>query len=102
MIKTEFMIIGFARNVLKFGDLLPIRIDGQLIKRVAHVKYLAIIVDARLTWKEHVDYIPKKISSDLGAIKRSRQCITVDSPIALYRTLIEPYPHVLVYCMRNL
>ena len=81
--------------MLKFGDLIAIRIDDQLIKRVAHIKYLGIIVDDRLTWKEHVDYISKKISRNLGAIKRSRQCITVDSAIALYRTLIEPY---LRYC----
>ena len=77
MIKTEFMIIGSTQNVLKFGDLIAIRIDDQLIKRVAHVKYLGIIVDDRLTWKEHVDYISKKISRNLGTIKRSRQCITV-------------------------
>ena len=62
MIKTEFTIIRFTQNVLKFGDLLAIRIDDQLITRVAHVKYLGIIVDGRLTWKEHVDYISKKIS----------------------------------------
>ena len=95
MIKTEFMIIGSTQNVLKFGDLIAIRIDDQLIKRVAHVKYLGIVVDDRLTWKEHVSYISKKISRNLGAIKRSRQCITVDSTTALYRTLIEPY---LRYC----
>ena len=95
MVKTEFMIIGSTQNVLKFGDLIAIRTDDQLIKRVAHVKYLGIVMDDRLTWKEHVDYISKKISPNLGAIKRSRQCITVDSTIALYRTLIEPY---LRYC----
>ena len=42
MIKSEFMIIGSTQNVLKFGDLLAVRIDDQLIKRVAHVKYLRI------------------------------------------------------------
>ena len=47
------------------------------------------IVDDRLTLKEHVHYISKRISRNLSAIKR--QCITVDSTIALYRTLIEPY-----------
>ena len=53
-------------------------------------------MDDRLTWKEHIDYISKKISRNLGAIKRSRQCITVDSAkFVLYRTLIELY---LRYC----
>ena len=92
IIKAEFVIIRSTQDVLKFGDLIAIRIDDQL---VAHVKYLGIIVDDRLTWKEHVDYILKKISRNLGAKKRSRQCITVDSTIAFYATLIEPY---LRYC----
>ena len=95
MIKTEFMIIGSTQNVLKFGDLIAIRIDDQPTKQVAHVKYLGIIVDDPLTWKEHADYISKKISRNLGTIKRSRQCITVDSTIVLYRTLIKSY---LRYC----
>ena len=89
MIKTEFMITGSAQNVLK------LRIDDQLIKRLVYVKYLGIIVHNRLTWKEHVDYISKKISHNLGAIIRSRQCITAVSTIALCRTSIEPY---LKYC----
>ena len=58
-------------------------------------KYLGITVDVRPTWKEHLDYISKKISHNLCAIKRSRQCTTVDSTIALYRTLIEAF---LRYC----
>ena len=95
MIKTEFMIIVSTQNVLKFGDLLAIRIDDQLIKHVAHVKCLGTIVEDRLTWKEHVDCISKKISRNLGAIKRSRQRIKVNSTVALYRTLNEPY---LRYC----
>ena len=45
MIIAEFMIIGSTQNVLKFGDLLSIRIDDQLIKQVAHVKFLEIVVN---------------------------------------------------------
>ena len=51
MIKPEFMIIGSTQNVLKFSDLLAIRIGHQLKKRVAHVKYLANIHrDRRQYW----------------------------------------------------
>ena len=32
MIKTEFMIIGSTQNVLKFGDLIAIGIDDQIMK----------------------------------------------------------------------
>ena len=67
IIKIEYMIIGSTQNVLKFGDLIAIGIDDQLMKREAHVKCLGITVDDRLTWKEHVDYISNKISYHLGA-----------------------------------
>ena len=45
------MIIRSTQNVLKFDDFLAVRIDGQLIKRAARVKYFGITVDDRLTWK---------------------------------------------------
>ena len=33
-IKTEFMIIGTRQNILKIGNLLAIKVDGNLIRRV--------------------------------------------------------------------
>ena len=52
---------GTAVNVLKIGGFLAIRIDSYTIKRVHMAKYLGIIIDDKMSWKDQIDYITLKI-----------------------------------------
>ena len=61
--KTEFILSGTAANVLKFGSLLAIRIDSYTIRRVHATKYLGVIIDDKMSWKDHIDYISLKIGT---------------------------------------
>ena len=50
--KTEAMVFGTTprlSNVESFNVI----INGTLIKRVSHFKYLGIVFDERLSWNEH-------------------------------------------------
>ena len=89
-LKTEFMLIGTNWNLSKIGDLLALRISNDLIKRVHKAKYLGLVIDDKLSWKEHVGYISTKIRRNIGIMKRIKDCIPRDSLILLYRTLVEP------------
>ena len=60
-IKTEFMIIGTRQNILKIRNLLAIKVDGNLIRRVHRIRYLGIIIDDNLSWKDQVDHIATKL-----------------------------------------
>ena len=73
------MLIGTSHNTLQFGDLLAIRIDDQLIKRVHKTKYLGIIVDDSLTWNEQIDFISTKIKRNVGMIKRVQDSIPINN-----------------------
>ena len=86
-LKTEFMLIGTNWNLSKIGDLLALRI----IKRVHKMKYLGLVIDDKLSWKEHIGYISTKIRQNIGIMKHIKDCIPRDSLILLYRTLVEPY-----------
>ena len=89
VMKTEFITMGTTQNILKIGDLLAIRVQGHTVKRVYKAKYLGIVIDDKLTWKDHFDYVSLKIKRNLGIMKRVRNDIPKESLIALYRTMVE-------------
>ena len=51
------MLSGTSANILKISEILAIRVDGHTVKRVRKAKYLGIIMDEKLTWEDHIDYI---------------------------------------------
>ena len=64
-------------------------VDRQEVKRVKLVKYLGLMVDNKLVWDRHIDYISNKIIRGIGILKRLRCFIPTDSLLLLYHTLIE-------------
>ena len=95
VMKTEFILMGTTQNILKTGDLLAIRVQGHTVKCVYKAKYLGMVIDDKLTWKDHIDHVSLKIKHNLGIMKCVRNDIPKESLIALYRTMVEPY---LRYC----
>ena len=89
--KTEFMLSVTTANVLKFGGLLTIGIDGYTIKSVHVAKRLGIIIDDKMSWKDHTDYISLKIKRNIGMMKRVRRDVPTECLTSLYRSLVEPY-----------
>ena len=77
--------------MLKFGSLLAIRIESYTIRRVHVAKYLGIIIDDKMSWKDHIDYISLKIKQNIGMMKRVRRDVSTGCLISLHRTLVEPY-----------
>jgi hypothetical protein len=58
-------------------------------------KFLGIIVDSHLTWKDHISTIVKKIAKNIGVLHRIKHCLPKSILLNLYYTLIFPY---LSYC----
>ena len=50
-----------------------------------------MIVDDKLTWNQHVDYISPEITHSIGILQHIRHFIPKESLLLLYHTLIEPY-----------
>ena len=66
------MLSGTSANILKISELLTIRVDGHTVKRVCKAKYLGIIMDEKLTWEDHIDYISLKIKRNIEIMRRVR------------------------------
>jgi hypothetical protein len=89
--KTNFMIFS-NRNVA--GDY-RIKIDGSNIERVFVTKFLGVHIDAKLSWKNHIDSIKTKISKNVSIMYRVKYLLDSKALYALYCSLILPY---LNYC----
>ena len=56
--KSKYMIVTKKLDVPEMS----IKINDTSLKRCASYKYLGVIIDEKLKWDSHVDYISKKIS----------------------------------------
>ena len=91
--KTNFMLF-MPKNFpcLKVS----VVIDNHPINEVHHTKFLGVIIDNKLKWKEHIDYISKKIAKGIGVIVKARKVFDKVTLLSLYNSLILPY---LSYCI---
>ena len=49
--KTNFMIFSDKNKPISN---LAIKIDGELVNEVQKTKFLGVIIDKKLSWKEHI------------------------------------------------
>jgi len=90
--KTHYMVFH-SKN--KCTTDINIKIDNNLIDRVSHTKFLGIIIDEKLNWKLHINYVSGKVSRCIGMIIKSRKVLNKESLITLYYSFIYPF---LIYC----
>ena len=50
-------------------------IDGHVIQGVSEYKFLGVVIDDRMTWKKHINYICNKIAKGIGILVRARQLL---------------------------
>ena len=90
--KTHYMV--FTRKNIHSTDH-KILLNNHEISRVKETKFLGLLVDEKLTWKNHIDYISKKISKGIGILTKARPFINIITCKTLYYSFIYPY---LLYC----
>ena len=55
------------------------------------VKYLGVLIDSHLSWRNHIDYISTKLSKTIGLFAKLRHSVPQHALITLYWSLIHPY-----------
>ena len=71
------------------------QVKNSNIKRVYVTKFLGILLDDRLNWKEHNSLICSKLSKCIAIIYKAKQLLDKESLVMLYDSLFVPY---LTYC----
>ena len=71
--------------------LLNLLIDDIHIKREHVTKFLGVIIDENLSWKEHIEILSSKISKSIGMLYKSRDVLSKQCLKQLYFSFILSY-----------
>ena len=93
--KTNYMLFG-SKSICKPNVPFHLTINNVKIERITNVKFLGVLIDDNLSWKNHVEYVSSKISKCIGVIYRIKNLIDSNTLKLLYHAMIEPY---LSYCI---
>ena len=69
---------------------IELKVDGQLIEHVEKFKYLRIVLDPLLNFKEHISYMGSKIVPRLKMLDKLKHILSRNVKLTLYKTLIAP------------
>ena len=69
-----------------------ILIDGNKIEEeVKKTKFLGVIIENRLSWKDHVAHVVNKVSRGLVMIVKPKNHLNKKYSITLYHSFMYPY-----------
>jgi hypothetical protein len=92
--KTEFIIFTRSTKMIKLYQHDTIKLNSLEFKWKPQVKYLGIILDSKLTFKNHIDCALKKAKgtafSQLYCLLKRNSGVSVDSKLRIYRSIVRP------------
>ena len=91
--KTKYMV--FSQKKCSSNTPL-LTINGSSLERVHTIKFLGVILNDKLDWKDHKIYIKTKISKNIGIINKCRKILNLKDVLSMYNCFVLPY---LSYCL---
>ena len=92
---TTSMIIGTNRKLYESnsGELIQahFKISAEVIEQKTSVKYLGVILDNQMKWKDHINLISSKVSRTTEMIKYAKKVLPFNLLKMLYLGLVEPH-----------
>ena len=90
--KSNFML--FTNKKKK--SIFKLEINNNQITESDSVKYLGVIIDNKLIWKTHIEYICSKIAKGSWAVTRLKKYVSKQTLIKIYYSMIYS---LLTYCI---
>ena len=92
--KTKYLIFHTCKKQIP-NLALDIFIDGQKVTRENSTKFLGVLLDENLNWKQQIDNVCKKVSKGIGIIYSARAFLNKDLLKQLYFAYIHSH---ISYC----
>ena len=87
--KSKYMV--FSKRKICENPSTILNINGIPIERVRTHKFLGYIVDDRLSWIDHLNYISNKIAKSCGILQKIRRNLSHHSLCCIYYALVQCY-----------
>ena len=84
--KTSFVLFHKGK-----GKVVHLSLNGQPLNKAKNVKFLGMVLDQALTWKDHVEYLVEKCQKRINILKLltgSKWGADKETMVILYKTLI--------------
>ena len=81
LLKTFFILFSKGNFI---GPLTPLMIGTHAVERVYQTKFLGIILDSKLSWEMHIDYVCSRLSKVSGIMYLTRNCLTKEAMLSIY------------------
>ena len=65
-----------------------LKIHDKVIMQKRSIKYLGVLIDTSLNWKDHIHELSKKISRGIGILLKLRKCVSTQILLQVYYSII--------------
>lgn len=87
--KTKFIVIS-NRGTSETKSV-KIEIENSQLEQVEEIKYLGVIIDNRLNFRNNVNFIIKKVAKKISFLGRISNKLSIQACILVYKTIIAPH-----------
>ena len=91
--KTKYMVFTQKKLYSNTSNLILNEVE---LERVKSIKFLGVILNDGLDWRDHKIYVKSKISKNIGVLNRCRKILNLNDIVSMYNCFILPY---LSYCL---
>ena len=90
--KIKFLLFHKSGKKYRIPYHLPVlKINNRDIERVNTMKFLGVLLDDNLSWKEHMKYFENKIAKNIGLMHRAKSFLDKEYLLALYYSYVHSY-----------
>lgn len=86
--KTELLLFS---NRHTFHNDEQIILNQHFVKYVDNAKFLGVKIDTKMNFKNHINYITKKIAKHAGILYRIKHCMPTKTRVTYYNSFVLPY-----------
>ncbi len=93
--KTNYMFFDLSRKPSNIDNIL---IKNEPLERVKNQKFLGVIFDEKMSWKDHIISIISKLNSCLGATRKARSFLSKNALLTVFHSLMQSQVN---YCIET-